>query len=399
MKDAAKARETGVGKLVSAGLRKQAAGTHLDAEFLAAFAENELAPAEREQALDHLSCCPDCREVLFLAQPQASEQLAVAATPRPSVALFRWVAVAASVVIVAGGVFLTRHERDELTRQTRDFAYKAPPPAGYIATDQKAATPKAAERELATRVKEPEQVNGRPEAKHMTAKPQTKMEFDSTDQVRVQNAAPAAAAEELPARGSNTFGLRDLAAAQPAPVPPAQREAVKVQPEEIPRSTNETVTVTEESPVAESQAAAEASTEAYAMQTNGAIGNSAGPVVGGLMKAPVAQWSLSRKGTLRRSFDEGRNWLKVSVVGIRSGFLAVSAVGADVWVGGKGGRLYHSADSGLTWIHVVPTADGRQLSSDIEHVEFSNAQGGKLTTTNAIWTTADGGRTWTVSNP
>src|SRR5690348_3457393 len=114
----------GVGKLISAGLLKGSAGAHLDAEVLAAFAEGALAPAERERALDHLSCCLDCREVLFLAQPQAAEQLAVAATPRPSVTLFRWVAVAASVVIVAGGVFLARHE---LIRQSEDFAYKAPP--------------------------------------------------------------------------------------------------------------------------------------------------------------------------------------------------------------------------------------------------------------------------------
>ena len=408
MKEVDRARTTGVGKVLSAGLLKRPAGTHLDAECLAAFAENVLAPAERERAFDHLALCRDCREVLFLVQPPAEGQLPYLPVRKP-VTIFRWVAVAASVVIVAGGIFLTRHE---LIRQPEPLMSKAPAPAGYVTmNEEKAAAPeyvgnkeKAAEhetreRQTATRSDQPSSINGRPELKHMTAKPHTKMEFDSTDQVRVANAAPSAAPQELPAQARSEFGLRDLAAAQPASAPPPQREGVKVQSEDVPRSTSEAVTVTGEAPAVQTQTAAEASTEAYSLQKNVAVGNGAGAVVGGFMKAPVAHWSLSRKGTLQRSFDQGSNWKKVTVNGLHAGFLAVASLGAEVWVGGKTGLLYHSADSGLTWTHVVPIVNGKQLSGDIEHVEFRNAQSGKVTTKDATWTTTDGGQSWAISNP
>ncbi len=57
-------------------LRQTAPAEHLDAEVLAAFAEQRLSAKERANALAHVAHCPDCREVLALVSDAASE-------PRP----------------------------------------------------------------------------------------------------------------------------------------------------------------------------------------------------------------------------------------------------------------------------------------------------------------------------
>jgi photosystem II stability/assembly factor-like uncharacterized protein len=228
----------------------------------------------------------------------------------------------------------------------------------------------------------------------MTAKPQTKMQFDSSDQIRISNAAVPAARQDLPTR-SREMALRDLAATAPSP---ATNDADKFKASAVPQSTTETVAVTGEAPVVNTEPAALAKNEAYSSLRARAGANNAGSLVGGIVQAPVAQWSLSRKGELRRSFDQGGNWQKVSVEGIHAGFLAVSSVGTNVWAGGKGGALFHSADSGLTWTRVVPTAGRQQLVGDVDHIEFADAQNGKVSTDNTVWATSDGGQTWSVSS-
>jgi hypothetical protein len=55
-------------------------GHHPDADTLSAFAENALPLAERQQTLAHLATCPDCRQILALALPEAASQQA----PQPN---------------------------------------------------------------------------------------------------------------------------------------------------------------------------------------------------------------------------------------------------------------------------------------------------------------------------
>src|SRR5271167_2342785 len=70
-----------VSKIVSERLRRQAAaGEHPDANLLSAFSERALTEQEREQVLDHLSRCAECREVVALsALLQLEEERLVAA--------------------------------------------------------------------------------------------------------------------------------------------------------------------------------------------------------------------------------------------------------------------------------------------------------------------------------
>jgi photosystem II stability/assembly factor-like uncharacterized protein len=107
------------------------------------------------------------------------------------------------------------------------------------------------------------------------------------------------------------------------------------------------------------------------------------------------RWTLSTDGRmLMRSVDSGKTWQTIPVAS-KVVFRAVSAVGPEVWAGGPSGALYHSADSGQHWVQVRPLADGQALAADIVHIEFSDAQHGRLTTANReVWTTNDAGRSW-----
>src|SRR5207248_3733855 len=97
-------------KLVASQLRVEIAGPHPDAELLSAFAENALPVSERQTVLAHLSSCADCRDVVFLAAPVASEEQQVFAAPKSHrYFALRWGTLAACIAI--GSVLLiARHD-------------------------------------------------------------------------------------------------------------------------------------------------------------------------------------------------------------------------------------------------------------------------------------------------
>lgn len=142
--------------------------------------------------------------------------------------------------------------------------------------------------------------------------------------------------------------------------------------------------------------------------------------------APTLQrWTISSSGVLQRSFDAGKTWADVTISpeselrrsrvpnvtadgekklqkqGEQSAahstliFRAVTAIGPEVWVGGSGAMLFHSADSGGHWTRVVPASAAATLAGDITSVEFSDPQRGRVTTSEGeVWITADNGQTW-----
>ncbi len=105
-------------------------------------------------------------------------------------------------------------------------------------------------------------------------------------------------------------------------------------------------------------------------------------------------WTLSPEGAVQHSGDSGRTWQVVSVA-TGATFRALSAVGANIWVGGRVGAVYRSTDSGQTWVKVVPAAGGKNLDQDIVRVDFSDPLSGTINTANGqVWATSDGGQTW-----
>jgi hypothetical protein len=126
-------------------------------------------------------------------------------------------------------------------------------------------------------------------------------------------------------------------------------------------------------------------------------------------------WAI-KAGVLQRSLDSGQSWQ----VALHADYplLCYASHNEDVWTGGQAGTLFHSANSGVTWVQVQPSIKGRQLSSDITHIDVRNAEvrdddlRGNMrdelrgnargpaeillsTTNNDIWSSADSGKTWT----
>lgn len=162
-------------------------------------------------------------------------------------------------------------------------------------------------------------------------------------------------------------------------------------------------------------------TEAYAVSADGSNFSPSGALV-----PETARWLINSVGGLQRSVDQGRTWQDVDVNGVSGRgdgmglqmamkssrtkalakdksdakekpivFRAVSANGPDVWAGASEGNLYHSTDSGATWVRVVPSWRGIDLTSDILNLQFSDPQHGRIVTSAAeIWTTVDAGQTW-----
>jgi hypothetical protein len=165
-------------------------------------------------------------------------------------------------------------------------------------------------------------------------------------------------------------------------------------------TTSEVIEVTGAAPVVESSTALVAEpqqTAQFSMQkataarvkrqeVGGAIGSGAG--------ALTLSWTLSPEGAVQRSGDGGKTWQPVSVV-TGAHFRALSAVDANIWVGGKAGALYHSSNFGQTWAKSEPVARGRKLDQDVVHLDFPAALIGTINTANGeVWTTSDGGQTW-----
>ena len=69
---------------------------------------------------------------------------------------------------------------------------------------------------------------------------------------------------------------------------------------------------------------------------------------------------------LQRSLDSGRMATRAAC---GSSVVVYAPHDQDVWAGGQAGALFHSADSGVTWLRVQPSVQGQPLTSDITHIE------------------------------
>jgi len=384
-----------VPRIVRERLRSQvAAGEHPDANLLSAFSERGLSEQERAQVLDHLSRCPECREVLALSElPQAEEErlVAAAAVGRAAAGASRswwrspivhWSALtaAALVVLIAVG---------ERMRLRQGHSASAPAIARY----------EPAERQIAsapeTAPAPPEQKKSHKPAETARAprhadtlsasRPAGAMGGGSGGKVAALGGAPAStAAQNAPAASPPPAALpmkphADLYAGKSDGSESASEQAqVKAVP--VPSAAaNETVEVTAAAPALKSQAAVLSQGRSATLAKRASLS---------------PRWSVSDSGALQRSFDGGRSWKEVAVAeGVT--FRAVAVVGSDVWAGGSDGVLYHSAGGGERWSRVRVQANGRVLVGDIVRIEFADAQNGVVaTSTGETWTTSDAGATW-----
>ncbi len=417
--------------IARAHLQRPPNSDHLDADLLTAFAEQSLPPRERQQVLEHLSRCAQCREIAVLAgaEPEDAEETlgerefelvaaasaAASASPSPQLSParadlpsparnrwlghppVRWIALAACAVLCAIAVIrfptlwrgkplaepmsktmdsdqIADNRQGDTASDSVEPALPAPPPAQQKASG--AANPGSA-----SITRSPAAAQGR----------------------RVNPLAPAAA---LPATRSRSYGNSSLADKLPAPVPAISRPP---QPQFAPRAATPPAGVT-------------SALKSPARTARGVAGGAAGGVIGGVVSgaarpggiapavvanAPQAsaqtvivakviqpQWSLSEDGIPQRSDDSGHTWQKVPV-DANVQFRALYADQQEIWVGGPAGILYHSSDTGVTWTRVRPTDGDAKLSADIARIDFKDRLHGDVTTTKGgIWTTPDGGVSW-----
>jgi Putative zinc-finger/Photosynthesis system II assembly factor YCF48 len=423
-----KASMTEVPKIVydrlRAGLPGQAAsGTaHPDADLLTAFADQALSGAERDNVLEHLAFCGNCREVVALALPEETvavpgivevdrsvnaagnanerekSRLSVFAWPT-----LRWAALAAGVALAAS-VLLLRPEKPKIATLSSANppanvaapmtpALEAAPPMDHVATltrnDVAKANPEPSlSRKLRARHSATEPVPA--ESGMLIANKKDSVLADkpsaglsagarsfaydastpraTTEQVEVSGAAVAV--ESAPSAEGTLMARNEAPAvvrAKPA-LPGLDAKQQKVE--------------TQQSQVAAVSATAES------LPVNGRSMMKLAP----LKSAPNVAWMIAG-GILQQSTDSGKSWQ--SAVHVDHPLLCYASHDQDVWAGGKAGTLFHSADGGSNWAPVQPSSKGHSLGADVTHIDVRGpAEVVVSTNNNETWTTADGGKSW-----
>jgi len=345
---------------------------HPDPDLITAFVENSLPQRQRNQVLEHLARCGDCREIVSFSLPEYP--VAISAPERPvgsawlSWTVLRWGALAACVVIVGAAVMLRHQSRS-----------KSEAPEVATVNRRVAQAPASAE-------------SNRTEAANQTAIQPSGGDRNALSapsaRVRTKKTLPAAgtAGKEHSPEPVGDLGASiaqnttaDISAAESAPSSPtaSMDELVPGRAKDVPlesRAGNAT-----------GGPRAQARTAMGAVAMNKAAYPST---------ALVPRWTLTSDGILQRSLDSGTTWETVSVPG-QASLRALAADGLDIWVGGSNGALYHSSDAGQHWTQVRPIANSELLSADIIGVEFTDLQHGTVTTSaKETWVTADAGQTW-----
>jgi hypothetical protein len=416
-------------KIVGQRLRAVSAKTHPDANLLAAFAEKSLFPREQAQVVEHLANCAVCRDVLAQSQPEEALQTAAVAAPGRRDSWFhsatvRWAALAACVAVV-GAVVISR-SRFESKPGDKIALYKQPveaaktesvtapvaAPAEPVATrreESKAA--QLQDRLEAGRKRDTNQVAGLEKRQLAMAAPKSqpeqsqvggnsaeldaKQKVSSTNEtVEVSSAAVQVETQTVDEAKANKKEF----SADKAMKAPARNEV------ELPQ----TVAALPAAPQAKggpmSSVVSNRPSQSGSVEVNGLYrakdgyadsGASAGALRSGV-RFPTPRWQLSPEGKLLRSADLGESWQRISL-GENVAFRALSVNGREVWVGGSRGNLFYSPNAGESWQEIKPSSNGQTLTADITGIEFKDPQHGKVTTADhQIWTTTDGGHTWSI---
>jgi len=383
-----------VPKIVRERLSYQAVGEHPDANLLCAFAEHRLTDREREQVLDHLSRCTDCRQIVALIAPEVTEERLATAARAPAGAkpswwrspLLHWgtFTAAALVILIAVGARMRLREGRSASapavatvnsnEAAQKSAAEAPKVPARAAEQKESARPAEAHTtrhpiEMAARAKTAETVTGGAIGALAGA----------AGNVAAKNAPPAAlpmkphpSVDEIEGSPAGAVKETDKVQAQAVPSPSvAARQAVEF--------AGGAGRPTAAAPGVKSEAAMLSQSRDAMLTKRASLGS---------------RWSVSGSGALQRSFDGGRSWKDVAVAdGVT--FRAVATVGSEVWAGGSGAQLFHSADGGEHWSQLLVQAKDRAPSGDVVRIEFADAQNGTVTTSSGeVWTTSDAGATW-----
>ena len=426
---------------------------HPDADLLSAFAEQALSATERDGVLQHLAVCGDCRDVVVLAlpaadvaPPQVAPQTADEDGARRTVSragapalhklsfawpTLRWAALAAGVAVAAAVLLVHPGKLNQaiLPSVSPQVATTAPPASGsQIASSSAPSSPIASppadqfavlaetneprrksELQLSRKLKAGQVVTPSPQRESGMLLADNKKDSRQSDKLL---AAPAAGVRALDydARTSQgaTETLEVAGAATAATKEPSAENALMVRNDapaiEKAKPAPQEMEVNEEQKAQAAAVPGPARSLTRNVMSAAKLASPASPTL-----AHNVTWTITG-GVLQRSLDSGQSWQ--DALHADHPLLCYASHDADVWTGGQAGVLFHSVDNGVTWAQVQPSIKARQLSSDITHIEVRNddlrysvrdevrgdARGPAeillSTSNNEIWSSADGGKTW-----
>jgi Photosynthesis system II assembly factor YCF48 len=339
---------------------------HPDADALTAFGEQRLNERERGNILAHLAQCGECRQVLALtATVEPNNPIHLLGQER--IGKRRWLYLGWAAPLVAACLVIG-------ILRFPSHVHKAPPQATAPASPTRSPHPTAG--------------HGLPEVTNAPAAipaPRIRRKFPRIDLLpRPAEATVATVKSPAPAPPPNIIepAMEAKAAATSLPVeaPNLTIEAFRPQP---------TIELEAAAPAVERQ------------KTLRAMPSSL------LARIPTERreqslWSLDRSfanvivasGTVEKSSDGGKTWQAIHVSDYAR-LYALSAVGANIWVGGAGGILFHSADDGLHWAPVIVDDGEVRLSGTITGIENLGGNSIHLKVQSAPgWVTSDSGRHW-----
>jgi hypothetical protein len=411
--------------------RLQAAGqsaqgrVHPDADVLTAFAEQALSVTEREGILGHLALCLDCREVVALALPPAGADVQItdvthgvyttpsrSGAPAPHKFQFarpnlRWAALAAGVAVVAS-VLLVYPGKLNLALLPSATRQIPPPVSGtQIASSSMDQAPVLAKTEAPQPktelqpskdkdLKAREAITGPPQAvsgMQLATNQKPSVRADKLPKLPVTGGAMFDSAS--PSRAANETVEVSAAASEPSPAPSpegtlmARNEAPAIEKAKPALQGIET----ESGQLQQTPAAAAGSLRLQARNMMTAA--KASRVDHTL--APNVVWIITA-GVLQRSLDSGATWQ--NALHAEHPLLCYANHGEDVWAGGRAGTLFHSADSGVTWVQVEASINSKRLTSDVTHIDLTHVDGTTaaeivlVTTNHEIWSSLDDGKSW-----
>jgi len=359
---------------------------HPDLDLISAFVENSLTQRDRNQVLEHLAHCSDCREVVALSLPEQADVVRAetqpAGSPWLSWRVLRWGTLAACVAVVGAAVTI-RYESRSKFRQL--IAAQSPEVQRMNETVIQPASPlKPDSAKAANRVSSQPSVST--EGVGTAAKMRLKAAPSKAATPQAADREPSEASTALQRKSvlAETGTAEVSAGAEPAPQAASgpMDELVPGRAKDMPL----------ESQTYKAQAAVGGAMLAQPTMSASGLAVNKTALVPTIKLLP--RWTLTSDGTLQRSLDSGNTWETIPVP-TQAILRALAANGLHIWVGGSGGALYHSSDAGQHWTQVRPTANGEVLTADIIGVEFTDPQHGTLSTsTKETWVTDDSGQSW-----
>lgn len=373
--------------------RQRPADEHPSADLLNGYVEQSLNAGEKEQVVNHLAACADCREVVFLAstaveQPALVAAAAMVARPEPprSKMWWKWAIPAVAVAVIVGGVVI-RADR-ERPASTQMAENKPAAPAAEMAESRAAP-------ESASPTPPPSALEAKPGP--VAARPKATVNADKkTAHSQTVGQVPMVAVVPSTERDGLVASEAKIAGTPVASGVVSQTTAVAAAPADIPAKPTESARVQHAAPVLGPSPLAKRATSA------GGVGGVVGGTLGGrselaatVRRSPpsASHWRITSDGHLEHSLVPD-TWSPV-LADQSVSFRVVSVVGNDVWAGGSNGALFHSVDGGEHWARVALGAAGNSEKAGIVSIRFDTALEGSVSLDSGeSWSTSDGGQSW-----